>query len=234
MSISGQIESVLEKIRAAEKKAGRLAGSVSLVAVSKTVEPARVLEAFQAGVKDFGENRVQELLEKKKDPALQGKDIRWHMIGGLQTNKVKQAVGEAVLIHSLDRIELAEEISRQAEKKGMPFVDCLIQVNSSGEATKQGLAPAEVFDFAQSIEGLRVRVRGLMTIGPLTEDTARIRACFREVRELREKLAKEFPRKDWGVLSMGMSGDYEIAIEEGSTLVRIGSAIFGARPRPQG
>lgn len=205
--------------------------------VTKTVSVERIREAFEAGHRDFGENRVQELLEKK--PQLPA-EIRWHFIGHLQTNKVKSLLngsgGASFLVHSLDRIPLAEEIEKQAEKKGIE-VDALLEVNTSGEATKSGFSPEEFPAALEKIKALnRIRVRGLMTIAPLTEEEQKIRSSFRTLRELRDRL---FPNSSAGrrigegeaplELSMGMSSDFEIAIEEGATIVRIGSAVFGER-----
>lgn len=224
------LEQVREKIREAALKAGRKPEDIALIAVSKTMPAEKIADIYKQGVRAFGENKVQELTAKKSDPLLAGLGIEWHMIGSLQTNKVKQVVGETVMIHSLDRPELAQEIERQAEIKKIPQVDCLIQVNCSGETSKQGLAMNEVESFAAQLKEKRIKIRGLMTIGPLTDDGAKIRAAFRSVKELQQSLKKKFPERDWSVLSMGMSGDYTIAIEEGATLLRIGSAIFGPRP----
>ena len=217
------LEERIQQVRAA------LPANVQLVAVSKTVEAARIAQAFRAGLKVFGENRVQELLEKKKNPALAGLEIQWHLIGSLQTNKVKQVVGEVSLIHSLDRMELAEEIEWQAEKKSIPFVDCLIQIKTTDEKTKQGMEPGQVPSFIAALKGKRLRLRGFMTIGPLSEDKEKIRKSFSLVKILQIDMKKQFPALDLSVLSMGMSGDYQTAIEEGSTMVRIGTSIFGAR-----
>ncbi len=209
------------------RRTGRSPEEIRIVLVTKTVAAERVREAWEAGGRDFGENRVQELLQKK--PVLPA-EICWHMIGHLQTNKVKQVLGEVVLIHSLDRRELALEIQKQAEKKKIDEVACLIQVNSSKETTKSGFDLEEVEPFVAETEACpRIRIRGLMTIGPLTEDARLTREAFRKTRELREHLKKRFPEKDWGILSMGMSGDYEIAVEEGANLLRLGTVIFGSR-----
>ncbi len=230
--MNGSVAHNISRLRDSINAAG--GGNIQLVLVSKTVPAERVHEAYDTGVRDFGENRVQELLQKKDAlPA----DARWHLIGHLQTNKVKQVLGKTVLIHSLDRPELAEEIERQARLKGIPQVDCLVQVNSSGEKTKYGLELENVADFVSflvpsKVEGLKpgaIRLRGLMTIGPLTEDAGLVREAFRKTRKLQENLKQKFPSVDWSLLSMGMSGDYKIAIEEGSTLVRIGTAVFGER-----
>ena len=227
-ALAEKIRRLEESIRAAAAAAGRAPESVNYLLVSKTVPAERVLEAFHAGVREFGENRVQELIEKKRQMPT---GLKWHMIGHLQTNKVRQVAGETELIHSLDRLELAKEIDRQAGLKKIPKIQCLIQVNSSGEKTKSGLPPSEVMGFAESVKGLRIQLRGLMTIGPLTDDESKIRAAFRLTSELYRKMAGKFPAADWNILSMGMSGDYKIAVEEGATLLRIGSAVFGERAK---
>lgn len=207
-----------------------------LLLISKTVPWPRILEAYQAGIRDFGENKVQELEEKFRHlPA----DIRWHFVGRLQTNKVKFLLGDVAarngvpLIHSLDRLELAEVLNGTAEKKKITKVPCLIQVNSSGEASKAGISAEEVPAFVRKIQKMpRLELQGLMTIGPLSEDLNKIRSSFRIVRHLQAESEKQFPEYSWKVLSMGMSGDYEIAIEEGANLLRIGTAIFGERAKP--
>ncbi len=197
---------------------------VELVVVTKTVPSKMIRLAYDTGVRDFGENRVQEWMEKKGQLPT---DIRWHLIGHLQTNKVKYVVGQVHLIHSLDRLELADEIERQAQKKGIREVPCLIQVNMSGEETKSGMDPDHVSRFAAAMANRSsIKVKGLMTIGPLTEDEARIRECFRETRRLFESLKTEQSSYAWDILSMGMSADYKIAIEEGANMLRIGSLIF--------
>lgn len=224
--IAALIQSLKDSIRQTAEKAGRKPEEIGLVLVSKTVSVDRIREAFETGHRDFGENRVQDLADKFQ--ALPS-DIRWHMIGHLQTNKVKQVLGKTVLIHSLDRPELAEVLEKQAEARGLNQVDCLIQVNSSGETSKFGLPLEKTADFVNGLKLMRVRIRGLMTIGPLTDDEKQIRQAFRRTRELRDDLRAQFKSHSWDILSMGMSGDYKIAIEEGSTLLRVGSAVFGAR-----
>lgn len=200
--------------------------------VTKNVPVERIREVLEAGPRDFGENRVQELLQKK--PQLPG-DLRWHFVGHLQTNKVKSLLGEIVLLHSLDRIALAEEIEKQAERRDRE-VAVLIQVNTSGEITKSGFAPEQAEGAVEAISRLkRIRICGLMTIGPFTEDEQVIRRSFERLRNLRDALKKQFPALIAGTggepfhLSMGMSSDFEIAIEEGATIVRIGTAVFGER-----
>jgi pyridoxal phosphate enzyme (YggS family) len=222
-----KVEELKASVAEALRKAGRPAGSAQIVLVTKTVPPEKIREALASGLADLGENRVQELLEKQE--ALQSENVHWHMIGHLQTNKVKQVVGRTVLIHSLDRLELAEEIERQADMKKIESVPCLIQVNSSDEASKFGLRPEDVEAFVAGLRTKAIQVRGLMTIGPLTEDEGYIRDAFRETFQLQQKLKQKHPERDWDILSMGMSSDYKIAIEEGATLIRVGTAVFGER-----
>jgi hypothetical protein len=224
MNIAISIQNLKQSIRETAVETGRDPTAIRLVLVTKTVEPGRILEAYQAGERDFGENRVQEWQDKKD--ALP-EDIRWHLIGHLQTNKVKHVIGRVALIHSLDRLDLADAIEKQAQAKGIVEVPCLVQVNMSGEESKFGLDPGEVEDFIRQMPSRSsIRIRGLMSIGPLTEDQGRIRDCFRKTRELLETLKKKFPQSGWDVLSMGMSADYRIAIEEGANMLRIGSLIF--------
>jgi PLP dependent protein len=223
-TIKLSIQNLRQSVREAAMKAGRSAEDVRLVLVTKTVEPSRILEAYQAGERDFGENRVQEWQEKM--PVL-SEDVRWHLIGHLQTNKVKHVIGRIALIHSLDRIELADVIEKQAKAKGIGEVPCLVQVNMSGEESKFGLDPALAEDFlSQMLLRPSIKIRGLMSIGPLTEDEGKIRECFRKTRELGEDLKRKFPQYSWDILSMGMSADYRIAIEEGANMLRIGSLVF--------
>lgn len=194
--------------------------------MTKTVPVERIQEAFSEGCRNFGENRVQEFLKKK--PELSS-EIRWHFVGHLQTNKVKSVLGEAALLHSLDRMSLAEALARESEKKNSEM-EVLLQVNITGKATQSGFAPAEVHPAVEKlIQFRRLHLRGLMTIGPLTENTELIRAGFRELRELRDRLAGKFPSAGLRELSMGMSSDFEIALEEGATMIRVGTAVFGER-----
>ena len=208
-------------------KAGRDPEGIRLVMVTKTVPSEEILEAYHLGIRDFGENRVQEWQDKK---GVLPDDIRWHLIGHLQTNKVKQVIGNVALIHSLDRIELAEMIEKQAKSKGIAEVPCLIQVNMAAEESKFGLEPAQVNDFIRSMSDKdAIRIKGIMAIGPLTVDEVLIRDCFRRTRGLFDDLAQRFPQYEWEILSMGMSADYRIAIEEGANMLRIGSLVFGTR-----
>ncbi len=229
-SLAQKISDLKKSIEAIAKRAARPYDAIRFILVTKGVASVRILEARDAGIRDFGENRVQELLIKKE--ALPS-DINWHFIGHLQTNKVKfllEHITSLSLLHSLDRPELAREIDREARLKGISQVPCLVQINSSGEETKGGFLPEETESFVSELpEDSAVLIRGLMTIGPLTEDREKIRGAFRRVKELQERLTKRFPEKDWSILSMGMSSDYEIAIEEGANLLRIGTAVFGPR-----
>ena len=224
--IEGQIKLLQARISEACARVGRPAEEVQTVLVTKQVKPERIQEAYQAGIRDFGESRVQEW--ETKSVQLPG-DIRWHLIGHLQTNKVKQVVGKTVLIHSCDRMDLAEAIQKEADKQAQT-VSVLIQVNVSGEITKQGFFPEEMRTAVGKISKLnRIQILGLMTIGPLTENQDQIRKSFKSLRQLREKLKTEFKAIDWRYLSMGMSSDFEIAVEEGANLLRVGSLVFGAR-----
>lgn len=204
-----------------------------MVLVTKTVSGDLIREAFEAGRRDFGENRVQEL--GGKIPVLP-REIRWHFIGHLQTNKVRALVrwmerGERpILIHSLDRRELAEVLEKEGERQGLAL-DVLLQVNTSRETTKSGFSPEEFEEALEKISLLEhLRIKGLMTLGPLTENEKEIRESFQRLRRLKENFEKKYSRSSWE-LSMGMSSDFEIAVEEGATMLRIGTAVFGERPR---
>lgn len=220
-ALSDRYESVLERVAAAALLAGRDPADVTLVAVSKTW-PADVLkDAAGAGVEIFGENRAQELKEKF---AVLGDRVRWHFVGPLQSNKVRQVVGVAELVHSVDRYGLAEAIARRARSLGR-VQDVLVEVNTGGEATKHGVEPAAAVRLVEEAAGLEgIAVRGLMTIPPRTGDP---RPYFRDLAALRDLVARSVPGAT--ELSMGMSGDFEQAIEEGATIVRVGEAIFGPR-----
>lgn len=199
---------------------------VQLILVTKNVSVERIKEAYDAGARDFGENRAQELLHKV--PQLPS-DIRWHFIGHLQTNKAKSVVGEVSWLHSLDRWELGREIQKQAQKKNVT-VDTLLQVNTSGETTQSGVRPDGAKELFQKMISLdRLHPQGFMTIGPLTKDENKIRSSFKKLKDLRDELQTEFPQADLSHLSMGMSSDFEIALEEGATMVRVGTAVFGER-----
>ena len=227
-SIAGNFRAVLEKVEAAAKKAGRKPGSVRLVTVSKTVAVELVREAVESGARILGENRVQEALSKMEAAAFSGLPApEWHLIGTLQKNKARQAVGVFSLIHSIDSIELAREVGRQAAKKGIRQ-KVLIEVNVAGEATKHGIPPEEALAAAEEIALIPgLELKGLMCIPPFTDDPEDSRPHFIRLRELLADINKAgIPVSE---LSMGMTQDYEVAAEEGATLVRVGTAIFGAR-----
>ncbi len=226
MEACQRLEIVLERIHKACERAGRKPEEVKLLGASKTVPPEKIREFYGCGLKVYGENRVQEFL--KKFEALQDLNIEWHFIGYLQTNKVKYLMNKVVLIHSLDRKSLADEIQKRAQKAGITQ-NVLIEVNVGGEETKAGVEPQnlkELFEYTLSLQNLRVL--GLMCIPPYLEDPEEVRPYFRRLRELKEELEREFNVK-LPHLSMGMSHDFEVAIEEGATIVRVGTALFGER-----
>jgi len=226
MTLEQRIADVLERIEASASRVQRRPSEVTLVAVTKTFGAHVVLEAAEAGVTDVGENRAQELREKA---LVVGDRVRWHFIGPLQTNKAKHVVGTATLIHSVDRPALATEIDRRARAHDL-VQEVLIEVNVAREAAKQGCDPATAIALAREVDGLaNVRVRGLMAMAPFSDQPEHSRPYFREMRALRELLASEVPGAT--ELSMGMTRDFEVAIEEGATIVRVGEAIFGPRPR---
>lgn len=220
---------VLNKKNQAALMAGRNPEDITLMAVTKLHTVDEINEAIDAGATDIGENKVQELLSKYEDV----KPVRWHLIGHLQTNKVKQIIDKVVMIHSVDSLHLAEEINKRAGNAGL-VMDILIEINVGEEETKTGIQAEELMDLAKKITDTceNVRLRGVMCIPPYGEDPEVSRKYFRETRELFEKLQQLGLPEDRALidtLSMGMSGDYETAVEEGSTIVRVGSAIFGKR-----
>ena len=224
--ISDNIKTVEEKITAACERAGRDRSEVQLIAVSKTKPVEMLKEAYDAGARLFGENKVQELQEKI--PVLP-EDIAWHMIGHLQTNKIKYIIGRVALIHSVDSLHLAEAIEKEAAKRDI-MQDILVEVNVAGEESKFGTSDMKAnAELVREIAKLpHLSLKGLMTIAPYTEDPEENRGYFRTLREfLYGEVRDCFPEKP--VLSMGMTGDYEVAVEEGATLVRVGTGIFGER-----
>jgi len=214
----------MEKIEEAARKIGRDPNEIKLVAVSKTVEVARIMEAIEAGVSILGENYVQEAQKKIEEI---GRPVSWHFIGHLQTNKAKYAIRLFDMIHSLDSVPLAEELNRRAEQADR-VMEVMIEVNLSKEATKFGTDEEVVVNLAKRIQNLNhLSLEGLMTMPPYFDSPELSRPYYIALRELKEKMVKEgVPMKD---LSMGMSNDFEIAIEEGATYVRVGTAIFGPR-----
>lgn len=227
MDIAENLARVRERMEAAARRAGRSPEEVRLVAVSKTVEVERALQAVQAGVKDFGENYVQEA--KKKSETL-GQNVSWHFIGHLQTNKAKLAVRLFDLIHSVDSLHLAGELNRAASQQGK-VLPVLLQISLSGESTKIGALESEIFRMAEEISMMpAITVKGLMTMPPFFENPEDSRPYFIKLRKLGEHLRQQnIPGIIAQELSMGMSNDFEVAIEEGSTLIRVGTAIFGPR-----
>jgi len=227
MSIQENIQRVRERIARACQRVGRSPDEVTLVAVSKGFSPEAIRQAVDAGIQKVGENRVQEAEPKIRTL---GRICEWHMVGHLQTNKVRRALELFDVVQSLDRMHLAEELQRRAQQLDRR-VPALVEVNTSGEATKHGFLPAETVAAVRALAQYdRLQIRGLMTIGALTEDSERIRRCFRTLRELRRVIEDEgIDGVSMEVLSMGMTDDFEIAVEEGSTMVRIGRAIFGER-----
>jgi hypothetical protein len=229
MAVADNIRLVRERIATASRRADRSPVEVRLMAVTKTVDDERIREAIAAGVEIIGENYVQEARRKRE--AL-GQGGEWHLIGHLQTNKVKTAVRLFDMIHSVDRPELAAEIDRRAREAGrvMPI---LIEVNLAGEASKSGLSPEAAGELIRAIAPLpNLSVAGLMTMPPWFDDPEAARPFFRALRELRDRIAAErIPGVALGELSMGMTGDYAVAVEEGATIVRVGRGIFGERSR---
>jgi len=227
MSISSSLEKIRSQIDAAAVSAGRDPSDIRLVAVSKTKPAAMVEEAAEAGQSVFGENYVQEFVAKA---AAVKSRVEWHFIGHLQSNKVKYIAGIVSMIHSVDRFSLAQEIDRQWGRLGL-VCDILIQVNVSGETTKSGTTSEEAKTLVRQVALLQnVRICGLMTMPPFFDDPEAARPYFRELRTLARAIELlGIPRVSMKELSMGMSGDFEVAVEEGATLVRVGSAIFGSR-----
>jgi pyridoxal phosphate enzyme (YggS family) len=229
--ISEHIGAVRERISLACRRAGRDPSEVTLVAVAKTFPAGVVGEAVRAGVADIGENYVQELLGKREE--LQGTAIRWHFIGHLQTNKVKYLAEWVHMIHAVDSEHLVREIDRRAELAGR-VLDCLIEVNTTREDSKFGVTPDRAVALTASLAPFaNIRIAGLMTIGPFLPDPEGSRPMFRRLRLLREEIASLGQANvTMRHLSMGMTGDFEVAIDEGATLVRVGTAIFGSRTKP--
>jgi len=217
IDVAGNVARVRERIARAARRVGRAPEEVLLVGISKLVDVERIRRALAAGLPALGENRVQEAREKI---GALGRPVPWHMVGHLQTNKARDAVLLFDLIHSVDRLELARELDRRAAGRA---AEILVQVNLAGEATKGGFAPDELKSALEALAGLsRLRVRGLMAIPPPVEHGEQARGWFRRLRELRDGAGLEH-------LSMGMSDDFEVAVEEGATIVRVGTAIFGPR-----
>jgi pyridoxal phosphate enzyme (YggS family) len=223
------------RIDAAAKRAGRHPDEITLVAVSKTKPFPCIEAALAAGQLDFGENRLEELWEKVEIARQRGLDqIRWHVIGTIQSRKTAQCIGPFVLIHAVDRVKIANRLNQDAEAAGQ-VLPVLFEVNVSGEESKHGFTPQQLLDaMPQLLANRSLRYEGLMTMAPLVENPEEVRPVFRGLRQLLAQLRQRFPADQyeqvtWRHLSMGMTNDFEVAIEEGATLVRIGTAIFGKR-----
>ncbi|MGA9364670.1 MAG: YggS family pyridoxal phosphate-dependent enzyme [Bacteroidota bacterium] len=226
--IAENVQHVRERIQKACERSKRDPQGVRLIAVTKTFDASRVREAAEFGVSDFGENFVQELREKRAE--VNNPAIRWHFVGHLQSNKVKYIADFIHLIHSVDHRSVAEEIDKRGAKVGR-IKDVLVEVNTSGEQTKFGIKPEETLEFVKSIAPLKnLKLRGLMTIGPFLPDPEDSRPAFQRLRRLRDEIQNAgIENVEMTDLSMGMTHDFEVAIEEGATMVRIGTAIFGPR-----
>lgn len=228
--IKSNLLEVHENMKKACEKAGRSEQDVELIAVSKTKPVSALMEAYESGCRIFGENKVQELVDKYE---VMPKDIKWHMIGHLQRNKVKYIVDKAALIHSVDSLKLAEEISKEAVKKQVQ-VSILIEVNVAGENTKFGVKPENAEMLIRKIAALPgISIKGLMTIAPYVDDPEENRQYFGQLKQLLVDInQKNIDNVSMNVLSMGMTGDYTVAIEEGATFIRVGTGIFGERKYP--
>lgn len=225
--ISENIDIVKNNIDIAAKNANRNPEEVTLIAVSKTKPVSDLMEAYNYGIREFGENKVQELCEKYQ---VMPKDIKWHMIGHLQTNKVKYIVDKVALIHSVDSLKLARQIEKEAEKKNV-VVNILVEVNVAAEESKFGTTNEEAIELVMEISKLQhIKINGLMTIAPFTEEPEENRKYFAKLKQLSvDIMEKNTDNINMNVLSMGMTGDYMVAIEEGATCVRVGTGIFGNR-----
>lgn len=227
-TIRENIETIKLNIKNAKETVSRSSDDITLIAVTKTVDVDKVLEAIECGVTDVGENKPQELARKYE---IIGDKVRWHLIGSLQTNKVKYIIDKVHMIHSLDRVGLCEEIQKRAEKIDR-VIDCLVQVNISKEDSKHGLNEEDVIDFIKEVSSKynNIHIKGLMTMAPFTDEEDKIRIVFKKLKNLSLKIEDlNISNVSMNYLSMGMSNDYKIAIEEGSTIVRVGTSIFGER-----
>lgn len=230
-NIKNNLDDIYSRIKVAAEKSGRKADDIKLIAVTKTIDVDRIKNVYEYGIFDMGENRVQELLEKydKLDQS-----CRWHLIGHLQTNKVKYIIDKVQLIHSVDSLELAKEIDLRAGKLNKK-VDILLQVNVSGEESKFGISPDQVQEYVEKISRFtNISLRGMMTIAPYAHNSEDIRPIFKKLYNIYIDIKKEkIDNVSMDYLSMGMSNDFELAIEEGANIVRIGTSIFGMRDYSQ-
>lgn len=228
MNVAQNIADILKNVEASAKKIGKDLEDITVIAVTKTVDSDRALKAYEVGLNNFGENRVQEF--NKKYESLKNFDINWHIIGHLQTNKVKYIIGKVKLIHSLESISLAEEIDKRSKQNDL-VTDVLVELNIAEEESKFGIKKENLIDFLKSIEGFEnIKIVGLMTVAPFVEDKEEVRWVFKEMKQLYDTVSNmSFKNVDMRYLSMGMTNDYDIAIEEGANIVRVGTAIFGSR-----
>lgn len=226
MTVKDRYEIVLENIKKACERSGRNPEDITLISVTKTHGAELINEAIDAGAKDIGENKAQELCNKYDDV----KPVRWHFIGHLQTNKVKTIIDKVAMIHSVDSEKLAAEIDKRAKASGI-VMDILVEINIGMEDSKSGATEEEARDLIKKIrdEYQNLRVRGLMCVPPITDNPENSRRYFRKLKDIFESIKELSEDENFDTLSMGMSGDYEVAIEEGATVVRVGTAIFGAR-----
>lgn len=229
--IGANIEHIRNRVARRCQSAGRDPSEIVLLGVSKTFPADDIAEAVRYGVRDIGENYVQELLQKRS--SLNDEQIRWHFIGHLQSNKVRQIVDWIHLIHAVDTVQLATEVNHRARTANRT-VDILLEVNTTGERSKFGLQPDRTVEFVKELTSLEnIRICGLMTVGPFLPDPEGSRPMFRQLRVLRDEISRlHQPNVSMRHLSMGMTGDFEVAIDEGATILRIGTAIFGSRKKP--
>ncbi|MED0707939.1 YggS family pyridoxal phosphate-dependent enzyme [Aneurinibacillus aneurinilyticus] len=223
--ITENLRQVQATIQSSCERAGRSSSEVQIVAVTKYVSLETTRAALEAGIRHIGESRTQDAVPKWE--ALGEKAATWHFIGHLQTNKVRDMIGRFAYVHSLDRLSLAKELNKRSEQQ-QSITHCMVQVNISGEETKHGLTPQEVPDFLAAIHDMPyIKANGFMTMAPYVEDPEEVRWVFRELRELRERMQQQYPKLSLEHLSMGMSNDYHIAVEEGATFIRLGSTLVG-------
>ena len=229
-SIEENIIEVKRRVEEAAKKAGRNPEDVLILAVSKTIYVPRIKEAVQCGLNSLGENRVQEIMDKYEP---MGEGINWHLIGHLQTNKVKYIIDKVCLIHSVESLKLADEINKKAEKAGI-IMDILVEVNIANEESKFGIKPEDCESFIRELSKMKnINVKGLMTVAPFTENPEENRVYFKGLKDLLVDINnKKIDNINMSELSMGMTGDFEVAVEEGATIVRVGTGIFGERFYP--
>ncbi len=228
MNIKENIDSILERTAAAARRSGRNPEDITVIGVSKTVDAERAREAVEGGLINLGENRVQELVSKYEQ--LSDINVKWHLIGHLQKNKVKYIIDKTVLIHSVESLELANEINKRALKHNMT-ANVLIELNIGEEESKFGIGEESVYDFVKAMEQFdNIKVLGLMTVAPFSENPEDVRWVFRKMKEIFDKISDmKLINTEMKYLSMGMTNDFEIAIEEGANIVRIGTAVFGKR-----